>query len=147
MKGWYTLSDKLDNIIMKYKEVLSGETEFHEDNCKIQEILPYLVLLQNQKESFYGNSWRKYGDVSAFFNLARKFDRIDTIMRQAMQQGVDTMFEEDSQLSTETIFDTIADLALYGLMWSADIAKRYPELWEKFLKANELQCKSESDGI
>lgn len=132
------MSDKLDNILVKYREVLADEKELHEDNLKVQTIIPYLLKLQNQKESFYGNSWRQYGDMSAFFNLARKWNRIETIMQTAMQQGTEHLFDESSQLATETILDTIADLALYGLMWSADIAQRYPNLWERFLEMNKL---------
>lgn len=132
------MAEKLDNILVNYKEVLSGEKVLHEDNLKIQGIIPYLVKLQNHKEEFYGCSWRKYGDISAFLNLARKFDRIDTIMRDAMEHGTEKLFDKDNQLSTETIFDTIADLSLYGLMWAADVAERHPELWQRYLATNEL---------
>lgn len=135
------MSDKLDNIVMRYKEVLSGEKELHPDNLSVQEVLPYFLKLQNQKEEFYGSSWKNYGDTSAFLNLARKFDRIDKIMRDAMEHGTEHLFDEDAGLATETIFDTIADLTIYGLMWSADIAKRHPELWKRYLKTNEL-CES-----
>jgi hypothetical protein len=138
------LSKTLDNIITEYREVLSEEKELHEDNLKIQAIIPYLLKLQNHKEEFYGSSWRNYGDTSAFLNLARKFDRIDKIMRDAMEHGTEHLFDEDAQLATETIFDTIADLSLYGLMWSADIAERHPELWKRYLDTNEL-CKSSKE--
>lgn len=132
------MSEKLDNIIMKYKKVLSGEKELHPDNLSIQEVTPYFLKLQNQKEGFYGSSWKNYGDTSAFLNLARKFDRLDKIMRDAMEHGTEHLFDEDAQLATETVFDTIADLTIYGLMWSADIAKRHPELWKRYLEVNEL---------
>lgn len=132
------MSEKLDNIIMKYKEVLSEEKELHPDNLNIQEVTPYFLKLQNQKERFYGSSWKNYGDTSAFLNLARKFDRLDKIMRDAMKHGTEHLFDEDDQLATETVFDTIADLTIYGLMWSADIAKRHPELWKRYLEVNEL---------
>lgn len=137
------MADKLDTILSNYKKVLSGEVEFQQDNTAVQEIIPYFVKLQNQKETYYGSSWKNYGDISAFLNLARKFDRIDTIMRDAMEHGTEHLFDEDAGLSTETIFDTIADLTIYGLMWSADIAKRHPELWQRYIDTNGLN-KSET---
>lgn len=137
------MDKNLDTILTEYRRVLSGE-EFQSDNLSIQKVLPFFVKLQNQKEIFYGSSWKKYGDMSAFLNLARKFDRIDNIMKDAMKHGTEHLFDEDAQLATETIFDTIADLTIYGLMWSADIAKRHPELWEKYLTTNELNKDNES---
>ena len=71
-------------------------------------------------------------------NIARKWDRIDTIMKNAMENGVQTLFNGTSDLSTETVLDTIIDLSVYGLMWSSYIASRYPELWDRFLKMNDL---------
>lgn len=140
------MSSELDTIIMKYKEVLKDEDTFLEDNLAVQEIMPYLLLLQNRKERGYGESWRKYDDIGAFLNLARKFDRIDTIMRRAMEEGTQILFNGTTDLSTETILDTIIDLSLYGLMWSSYIAKRYPELWDKFLDMNNLKT-IESTGV
>ena len=137
------MDKNLDNIIMKYKDTLKGEEELFEDNLAVQEILPHLLLLQNRKEKFYGESWRKYDDIGAFFNIARKWDRIDTIMKNAMEHGVQVLFNGSSDLSTETVLDTIIDLSLYGLMWSSYIASRYPELWDRFLKLNGLVDKSE----
>lgn len=132
------MSDALDNILMKYKKTMSSESELFEDNLAVQSILPELVLLQNRKEKFYGQSWRKYGDIGAFMNIARKWDRIDTIMKGAMKNGTESLFDGSSDLSTETILDTIIDLSLYGLMWASYIKTRYPEMWERFLKMNDL---------
>lgn len=133
------MDKNLDNFIMKCEQALKNEEVLFEDNLAIQKIIPALLLLQNRKERFYGESWRKYGDVSAFFNTARKWDRIESIMTSALKNGVDTLFDGSSDLSTETVLDTIIDLSLYGLMWSSYIASRHPELWERFLQLNELK--------
>lgn len=132
------MDKNLDTFISRLENTLSGEEELFEDNLAVQKIIPEILLLQNRKERFYGESWRKYGDVSAFFNTARKWDRIETIMTDAMKTGTDTLFDGSSDLSTETVLDTIIDLSLYGLMWASYIASRYPELWERFLKTNDL---------
>lgn len=141
----------LDNFIMECKNALEHEEKLLEDNLAIQKIIPALLLLQNRKERFYGQSWRKYGDISAFFNTARKWDRIETMMKEAMKKGTDTLFDGSSELSTETVLDTIIDLSLYGLMWSSYIATRFPHLWEKFLSLNDLALesgdKSENNGV
>ena len=132
------MDKNLDNFIMNCEQALKDEEKLYEDNIAVQKIIPAILLLQNRKERFYGESWRKYGDVSAFFNTARKWDRIETIMKGAMKNGIDSLFDGTSDLSTETILDTIVDLSLYGLMWSSYIASRYPELWDRFLKTNDL---------
>lgn len=132
------MSNDMDSIIMKYKEVLGTEDKFYEDSVAVQNILPYLLLLQNNKEKCYGESWRKYEDIGAFLNLARKYDRIENIMKRAMLEGTQVLWDGSSDLSTETILDTIADLALYSLMWTSYIATRYPQLWERFLTMNGL---------
>lgn len=141
------MSKELDTIIQKYEDVLGTEEKFFEDNLAVQEIIPHILLLQNHKERGYGQSWRKYEDTGAFLNLARKFDRIDTIMKRAMVEGTQILFDGSTDLSTETILDTIVDLSLYGLMWSSYIAKRYPQLWEKFLVMNNLTDSSQSTGV
>lgn len=139
------MNNNLDTFICKVKETLGSEQELMEDNLEIQKILPELLLLQNRKETFYGQSWRKRGDIGAFITIARKWDRIENIMEKAMVEGTKTLFDGSSDLSTETVLDTIADLALYSLMWTSYIAKRYPELWNRFLVQNELVVSTDED--
>lgn len=106
------------------------------DGKTILEILPTLLILQQNKELFYGDSWRKRGHLSAFMNLARKFDRMECMFSEAVNNsGVDELFDENQ---FETFLDTVADLTVYGLLWTSFIAKEYPGLWEKFLKSNKL---------
>ena len=110
------MSEKLDNIIMKYKEVLSGEKELHPDNLSIQEVTPYFLKLQNQKEGFYGSSWKNYGDTSAFLNLARKFDRLDKIMRDAMEHGTEHLFDEDALTNRGKVFKVMKKYSGRGVL-------------------------------
>ena len=110
------------------------------DNMNILEILPYLLELQNTKESQYGRSWCTHEDMSAFFNLERKWDRIFNIMTKAMTNGVNGILKNDfeSGTPTETFIDTIVDLGLYSLMWVGLIRELRPEQFENFLKNNGL---------
>ena len=133
------MDKNLDTFISRLENILGSEEELFEDNLAVQNILPELLLLQNRKEKYYGESWRNYGDIGAFLNTARKWDRIDTIMRTAMEHGTQVLFDGSSDLSTETVLDTIIDLSLYSLMWSSYIASRYPELWDRFLCMNDLK--------
>lgn len=121
------------------------------DNCNLMGLIPDLLTLQNNKERQYGRSWcmqadpTGMGDVSAYFNLRRKYDRIDHIMQHAIQNGVtDTLFGNDgaeSGTATETFIDTLVDAGLYALMWVGLIRERYPALWEAFRKNNGLLTK------
>ena len=131
------MNKDLDIFLKRVENALKDEPKLLVDQLAIENILPNLLLLQNRKEKFYGESWRKYGDIGAFFNTARKWDRIETIMNDAMKNGTDKLFNGSNDLSTETILDTIIDLGLYSLMWASYIASRYPEMWDKFLELHD----------
>lgn len=133
------MDKKLDIFLKNCEKALKDEPELLVDQLAVENILPSLLLLQNRKEKFYGESWRKYGDIGAFFNTARKWDRIETIMSSAMKDGTEKLFDGSNDLSTETILDTIIDLSLYSMMWASYIASRYPDMWNKFLELNELK--------
>ena len=112
--------------------------ELCKDNQNILEILPDLLTLQNEKGTIYGRSWCKHGDISAFFQIERKFDRIHNIMERAMKEGTEILHSEKYATPTETFLDTVVDLGLYALMWVGFIRENHPEEYEKFLKSNQL---------
>ena len=130
--------DVRDKVIKSFEEYLDNQDDLCVDNVNVLEVLPELLSLQNDKGVIYGRSWCKHGDLSAYFNLERKWDRIYNIMDKAMKNGIDTLFSDDSSTPTETFVDTIADLALYSLMWVGYIKETHPEEFEKFLRANDL---------
>ena len=115
----------------------------NKDTKNIQAILPFLLKLQCEKGKSYGRSWYKYGDMSAFFNTARKWDRLENIMKLAMEQGIENLFNGSAGTSKETVLDTIIDLSVYCLMWAGAIAEDHPELWEQFVKSNGLEFPEE----
>lgn len=66
-------------------------------------VLTDLVNLHAIKARAYGHSWRKHGEyLSIFANITRKADRL-------FEGGVDT--------PDETRLDTVADLAVYSLLY------------------------------
>ena len=130
-----------EQILKDFEKYLQSQDTLCEDNINILTIMPALLQLQNTKGNIYGRSWCKHEDMSAFFNLERKFDRISNIMEKAMKNGTEeTLFGKDSPASTptETFVDTVVDLGLYSLMWVGLIMERHPEQYQKFLEANKL---------
>jgi hypothetical protein len=133
-------SSSVKRAVLDMLQYINGEEVINHDNQNILAVLPYLLKLQNTKERQYGRSWCKHGDISAFFNIERKYDRISNIMERAIQLGVEEVLSsQDSSTPTETIIDTIADNGLYSLMWVGLRREINPKQFEQFLKQNELE--------
>lgn len=114
-------------------------TDMCVDNINILGMMPVLLKLQNDKARLYGRSWCKHGDMSAFFNVERKWDRISNIMDNAMDKGLETLHSKESSTATETFLDTVIDLGLYGMMWAGFIAENHPEEFDAFMVSNQLK--------
>ena len=126
--------------VLSYLEYLNNEPSINHDNSNLLTILPFLLKLQNRKEAQYGRSWCKKGDVSAFFNIERKYDRVDNIMGRALEDGVKAVLcdNELSGTPTETFLDTVVDMGIYSLMWAGFIREERYEQWERFIYGNNL---------
>ena len=133
-----SLDEIKDNLIKEYEKYVKSQELLHPDGVNAQKILVPLLQLQHDKEAVYGQSWRKYGNISAFLNTARKWDRIDNIMRKAMEDGMSLLFTDEGGTAQETFLDTVVDLANYSLLWVGHIASEHPEMWNKFLESNRL---------
>lgn len=133
------LQELKDELLDGFKQYLDSQDSLCEDNIAVMRLMPKLLQLQNDKGKVYGRSYAKHGDVSIFFNVERKFDRISTIMDRAIKEGVDTLYGDQSATPTETFMDTVVDLGMYGLMWAGYIASEHPEICEQFLSLNKLQ--------
>lgn len=127
-----------DSLIQEYKRYTEQQDALYPDGTNAQKVIASILKLQHDKEAVYGQSWRKYGHMSAFLNTARKWDRIDVIMRKAMQDGLDVLFSDEGGTAQETFLDTVVDLASYSLLWVGYLADEHPEMWERFLEANKL---------
>lgn len=72
------------------------------------EVLDVLERLHAHKSLAYGASWRKHGELlSIFANISRKVDRLEVVLAA----GSDT--PDESKL------DTVADLAVYCMLYSS----------------------------
>lgn len=121
---------------MKKLEDITPNTQ---DTKNLLDVVPALVQLQDDKGKLYGRSYCKYGETSIFFNLSRKWDRIENIMMKAIKDGEGSLHSSDSTSATETFTDTVADMATYSLLWLGYIKENYPDEWEHFLKTNKLE--------
>ena len=125
-------------LLKNFESYLDSQNELSEDNINSMLMLPAILELQNQKSLIYGRSYCKHGDTSIFFNVERKWDRVENIFSKALQTGVSKLYSKDSATPTETFVDTVVDLANYSILWASYIRTEYPEEWEKFLESNNL---------
>lgn len=125
-------------LLKGFSDYLDAQPELCKDNVNLMEMFPKFLALQNAKGRLYGRSYAKHGDLSIFFNLERKWDRIYNIMTNVMKNGLDSLHSESSSTPTETFMDTIVDLGMYSLMWAGYIRENYPEEYEKFVQSNKL---------
>lgn len=98
--------------------------EARRDNVLLHVAIAPLLKLQYHKEGAYGDSWAKRGELEVFFNISRKFDRLENIMLNGALDEVD-----------ESYVDTVADLANYGLLWLTFIAREKPELFTNWVNS------------
>jgi hypothetical protein len=84
---------------------------------EFREIVRLLDRLHRPKDAAYGDAWRKRGEVLGIFcNIARKHDRLTLAMG-----------EIGTIESTESLSDTIADLAIYAGKYLTWLAEMFPE--------------------
>lgn len=127
-----------ENIKMCSKKLLKIATKVTLDTINgAEEVTNRLHKLQKIKGEKYRNSWQKRGEiVSIFGNVARKFDRIENIIK-AIQTGkkIDTMFADGE----EPLIETITDLANYCILWICFIKIMRPSEYQSWLKRNLLE--------
>jgi len=85
------------------------------DNVNLLEIIPHCLKLQNDKEATYGSSWCKRGEQEIFFNISRKFDRVEKMLLGSSSDKVG-----------EPMIETIGDMAIYSLLWVTYIKTHRP---------------------
>lgn len=130
----------VSNSMMEVVEWLENNSS-NIDLRNMMSVLPSMLQLQNSKSKSYGRSWCRHGDLSAYFNLERKWDRLYNLMDRAMSEGsIQELFNGDADTSTETFVDTIVDLSLYSLMWVGYIFEHHPDAYRRFLEMNDLDA-------
>lgn len=103
---------KVEEIIMD-KSLIKGELS-REREQNMERICHRVIATLRLKNPKYGESWKSHGGFSAFFNMQRKFSRIDNLSRM---HGYDifhalnvTGDQPDGMI--ETILDEIGYLLL-----------------------------------
>ena len=96
-----------------------------EDNLLFCITFPYLAKIQYKKEATYGSSWCKRGEMDVFFNLARKFDRLENMMLKGAKDEVG-----------EDKIDTVADLTNYGLLWMTYLLRNNSKAFQDWTNKN-----------
>ena len=132
----FKVEDDFDGALQDFQKFMERHPQPSVDTQNMLELLPHLLELQAQKAEVYGRSYCRHGDLSIFFNVERKWDRISNIMEKAMKNGTGTLHDEGTP--TETFVDTVVDLASYGLLWIGYIMESHPEAYQKFLEVNGL---------
>lgn len=93
------------------------------DIISFESIFEILKLLHYKKTLVYKDSWKKHGEVIGIFaNISRKYDRINAIIG-----GI-------RATSDETLFDTLADLAVYSTKYLTYLAEHYQSIFYDFIK-------------
>lgn len=140
--------EKIKEIRERYREILPEEisTKFIDKCVEVYTSLPmfsnpylfnlrddsllfvasFVILseLQYKKEGTYGRSWNKRNDErEIFFNLARKFDRLENMV---LKDNVDEVGEGR--------IDTVGDSANYGNLWMTYYIREYPDEFLKWAK-------------
>lgn len=128
LSNYVEISDKgFENFYAFYSKLpyFSENMAVRRDNVLLVYVFMVLSNVQYKKEGTYGNSWEKRGELEVFFNVARKFDRLENIMLKGATDEVG-----------ESHADTVADLANYGLLWMTYILREKPELFFNWLENN-----------
>jgi len=114
---------------LNYDDVLeriNGAMVSDEDSpygVTLTHVVDVMLKLQKAKEEGYGYSWCKRGMPGIWANTSRKYDRLDNMLASHFNDGVPLD-------RGENIVSTIADMAIYGIMWVAWFAKYHPELYD-----------------
>lgn len=96
-----------------------------EDYPEVGKVLYELHCARNVQ---YQDSWKKRGHLGVFFNLARKFDRIEVFSLLVRTKGE---IEALKQIGP-SLLDSLADLVNYGVLWLAYFREEEPELYTRW---------------
>ena len=126
------MSNDYVDVNEKIKNLLS-RNDLCVDSQNVLEIMPDLIKLQNDKANLYGRSWCKHGEISAFFNIERKWDRFQNIMEKCLDNGVNNTIY-DSEENTDVFIDTVLDLTAYTSMLLGYIKENHPDEYKRFME-------------
>jgi len=85
--------------------------------AKLQAVADEVVETLARKDDAYGSSWKSHGGFSAFFNLLRKWSRIETSSESKKFDVFAAMREVDGSL------DAVKDLIGYSILAIAEVTE------------------------
>lgn len=120
----------------KYDDVIESE-------C-LAIIFGYALLIQHQKSATYKNSWIKRGWGGVFYNIGRKFDRIESFFKDTKRL---LKFEQETEpsLHEEPVLDTIIDLMNYSGLASQHIMVTKPKIFDNWLERNGIKLEKKNN--
>jgi hypothetical protein len=98
------------------------EWSVDDESDNIERVFNFLVDLHETKAQMYGPSWKSSGEIGAFHNVERKFDRIKRWVN------------EKADDHAEPIVTTVGDLTLYCLLWLSECPKWHPEQYKMWVE-------------
>lgn len=114
--------------------VLNREAQTdHRVEVSFMDMASLVNKLQNAKNVLYDNSYSKRGLFSIFFNMERKWQRMDN-----------QLFKGLGDAASEGFLDTCVDLAAYSMKLCAWICARSPKAYLKLTQM--VQAEVESNG-
>jgi len=91
-------------------------------------VLEDMKKLQSLKGASYGDSWQEHGEaISIFGNVSRKYSRLKKMVLHGAKGTSD-----------EAKIDTVADLAVYGMLWTTYLSMKDPDAYKAWRKRNGL---------
>lgn len=82
--------------------------------------------LQQAKGIAYGNSWEKRGEMGILHQIFRKMDRIENLVYTHEKTGLWAS-------GGESLPETVADLAVYALLWMSRFYETDPDNFQSWL--------------
>lgn len=82
--------------------------------------------LQQAKGIAYGNSWEKRGEMGILHQIFRKMDRIENLVYTHEKTGLWAS-------GGESLPETVADLAVYALLWMSRFYETDPDNFQNWL--------------
>lgn len=118
--------------------------ESRPDNDNLPPIVTLLMAIQYDKEGGYGSSWKGKGEYRGIMaNIDRKYDRLDKMTQDEINDMIPTLASIESFLGSGTPYevgeskiDAIADLANYCLLYMTYVREKYPKVFKVWVDKN-----------
>lgn len=103
-----------------FKKEVDPRFDYHSQLPRIQETDFHAV---RDKDISYGASWKKRGGVGAFMMLARKWDRLEEMLKGGFHYDVLEACRTDMSGRDGTVLAEVRDLRRYLLLVEAECAQ------------------------